>query len=754
MTGPRSGILATVLLLACAVPAWTQTVLTSAETQVVPGAEVDQELALIKDQLFNNKDAATRMNAATVLLFKDDPAARELILEVLKQVENPMAKTAVCKALDRCRRDPRPLKNKEEFLQPLLGILAMEADPGVSQSAAEATLMFSYDQVQAGLEKIAGDKQSPVVIRSNVVYALQLHPDKRAVLKLIDLLGDTDSEVARAAGEALTSLGIAFPDDPEGRRRALSDIEQQGPEAYLRKRLVRSETDIRTLRAGMLLWQNYYFSALVDWYTSLSDEAARNSFLADRLRAQEPEIKLWALDRLEEIKKGTGKPKLSEDLEKTLLSLVSSKNRQVRLKMARVLALMWELNSAQRVLQQLQVEEDADVRHELFVALGGACYYASLDTSPFKVPDEVRKETLEWAVRFLSEQRVERVRSGADVIRKLLTQNGFKAEEVSKYLDALAQRYQQATTEANPAVRGELLSAMAGLCAQRSVCRVQATKLYSPLFEQAVADGADDVRQGAVDGFINMDGAAALKKFRKSLVDDPSAAIRAKLINVAGEVGVAEDLDWLSRKLGTSGEGDAAWQAMLKVFRRCGMDVMAAWIGAFTTPPLQERLTLDQRISYFILVEQRAQSESKVELLADARKQLAQLYTASANFKQAADYLKLIEETASNQQERDRVLSDRLNVCLRWPNLEMVSEIVGGYLLARDMSEDCSIAKSIDGYLKEPPLGADPNALLEKLGGIKLKEPEARPGWRGLLLRWSKPVARARRSGQTEEISN
>lgn len=277
MTGPRSRILATVLLLACAVPSGAQTVLTSAEMQLVPDAEVNQELALIRDHLFNNKDPAVRINAATVLLFKDDPAARELVLEALKQVENPAARTAVCKALDRCRRDPRPLKNKEEFLQPLLGILASETEASVSQPAAEATLMFSYDQVQAGLERIAADKQLPVAVRLNVVYALQLHPDKRAVLKLIDLLGDGESEVARAAGEALTSLGIILPDDPEGRRRAINDLEQQGPETYLRKRLVCSEADIRTLQAGLLLWQNYYFSALADWYTSLNDETARNN---------------------------------------------------------------------------------------------------------------------------------------------------------------------------------------------------------------------------------------------------------------------------------------------------------------------------------------------------------------------------------------------------------------------------------------------------------------------------------------------
>jgi HEAT repeat protein len=753
MTGPRSHILAMILFLACGFPVWAQTVLPVAETQAVPTSEVNQELALIKDHLFNNKDAATRMSAATVLLFKDDPAARELVLEVLKQAENPAAKMAVCKALDRSRRDPRSLKNKEDFLQPLLTILGTEADPSVAQLAAEATLMFGYDQVQIGIEKIVGADQ-PVAIRRNGAYALQVHPDKRAVLKLIDLLGDSDSEVARVAGEALTSLGISFPEDAEGRRRAISDLEQQGPEAYLRKRLVRSEADIRTLKGGMQLWQDYYFTALGEWYGSVTDEAVKIAFLTERLKAPEPEIKLWALDRIEQLKKGTSKPKLSEEFEKTLLGLVSSRNRQVRLRTARVMALMWELNAAQRLLQQLQVEEDADVRHELFIALGGACYYASLDTSPFKVPDEVRKETLEWAVRFLSEQRAERVRSGADAIRKLLTQNGLKADDVSKYLDALVQRYQQATSEANHAVRGELLTAMAGLCAQRSVCRVQATRLYGPLFEQAIVDAEDNVREGALDGFISIDGAAALKRSRKSLVDDPSASVRTKLISLAGEAGVAEDLDWLSKKLGAPGEGEAAWQAMLKVFRGCGMDVMASWIATFTTPAMQERLSPDQRISYFILVEQRAQKESRIDLLAESRKQLARLYVATGNFKLAADYLKLVEETAGNQQEKDGILSDRVNVCLRWPNLELVSEIIDSHLSAGDLSDDSPIAKSIDSYLEEPPLGADPNALLEKLSQIKVKDPEARPGWRGLLQRWSKPVARARKTVETGEIND
>ena len=754
MNGPRSHILAVFLFLVCEALLWAQDVGPTVAAGAAGGAAINEELILIKDQLLNNKDPSTRISAATVLLFKDDPVARELVVEALKKAENPAAKVAVCKAIDRARTDPRPLRNKEDFLQPLIDIVATEEDPSVSQVAAEATLIFSYDQVQAGLEQIATDTQLPTTTRSNAVYALQLHPDKRAVLALIGLLEDSDRTLAVAASDALSSLGISLPDDAEGRRQAIANLEQLGPEAYLHKRLVRSEADIRALKTAVVAWQDYYFSVLDSWYGSLGDETAKSALLADRLKVPEPEIRLWALERLEQLRIGTGRLKRSEDLERTLLGLVSSRNRQVRLKTAQLLARMGELNSAQRLLQQLKVEEDAEVRHELFVALGGACYYASLEPSPFKIPDDVRLEALEWAVRFLNEQRTERVRSGADVIRKLLTQDGLKPEDVDKYLHAVAQRYKQATTEASPALRGELLNAMAGLCTQRSTCRLQAARLYGPLFEQALADEAESVRQAAVEGFINMDSAAALIRLRKVLVEDPSASIRKKLIDLAGEAGASEDLDWLSRKLGIPGEGEAAWQAMLKVFSRTGADVLAAWSTAIAASPLRDKLSPEQRISYFVLVEQRAQSDGRAELLAEARSNLADLYASGSDYKRAADYYKLLENAAATPGEKEKLLSDRLGLCLRWPNLDMASEIMNSYLATSDLNADSPVAKSIDSYLREPPAGGDPNGLLERLAGIKVKEGKDRPRWRELLARWSKPIARAPSSGQTEEVND
>jgi len=755
MSAPRCYALFVALVLAacvCAAPA--QEGAATPAKEETPSAE-NQELALFRDHLFNNKDFGTRVSAATVLLFKEAPAARAVVIEALSQSKNATARAAVCKALDASRTDPRQLKSPEDFLQPLIGLLGTTKDAGLAKLAAETTLMFSYDQLQGALDKLVDNTEIAGAIRSNGVYALQLHPDKRAALKLISLLDNPDSDLRKAAETALTSLGISVGQDAEGRRLAISELEHQGPEAYLRKRLVRSEADIRDLREELGSWQRYYFAALGDWYDSVGDEAARSAFLAGRLKAVEPAVKLWALERLEELKKGTGKPKLSDELKATLLQMVSSKNRQVRLRTARLLALMWELNSAQRLLQQLAAEEDAEVKHELFVALGAACYFASLPTSDVEVPDEVRKETLKWAVRFLNEPAAAKARSGADVIRKLLEQDGLTPTEVDGYLKALAGRYRQAAAAgSDQGLQGELLNAMAGLCGQRSVCRTQAIQLYSPSFEQALTSKAEAVRLAAVDAFMNIDKAAALKRLRRDLVNDPSVSVRARLIDLAGEVGSAEDLDWLVKKIGAAGESEPSWQAMLEIFRRSGAEVAAKWTQAVADLPAKEKLPTDQKVAFFALAEQKAQAEKNAALLREARSKLVSLHVANGGFKQAAEYLELLEKAAGDPKEQEGLLLDRLAVCLRWPNFEMAGQIIQNYLSKKDVTLDSRLAKSLDGFLKEPPAGVDPNALLEQLTNINVPQTEARPVWRQFLQAWTKPVAKAQKPEEVEKTNN
>lgn len=724
--------------------------------------EVDEELALVKRHLFNDADLASSASWAGVLLYRDDAAARVLVIEALRHSGNPTTREAVCKALDRSRTDPRLLKDKEDFLEPLLGLLGTEEETRIAQLAAEATLMFSYAQVQSGLETIADDAQRSSKIRSNAVYALQLHPDKRAALKLMSLLDSPDGDVAQAAKKALTSLGIAVGEDAEGRLQVVSELQQQGAEAYLRKRLVRSEADIRELeadiqglRAELASWQHQYFSALGEWYDSIGDEAARNAFLAKRLESPENATKLWALTRLEELKQGTSKPKLSEGAEKTLMGMVSHNDRQVRLRTAQLLALMWELNSAEPLLAQLDEEEDPQVGRELFVALGRNCYYASLPTSKLKIADGTRKATLQWAVRFLDGNDVETVRSGADVIGKLLTQDGLEPNDVKGYLTSLAERYRRVDGEAASVLRGELLNAMAGLCDQRSQCKSPARALYGPLFDEALGDKADAVRQAAVDGLANsMDKAAALRRLvAGNFHNDASAAIRAKLIDLAGEVGVAEDLLWLQALVGSNG-AEPAWQAMLKIFGRLGAESMGEWIARFETPEMLKKLTLEQQTSFLTLVEQKAQAENKAALLGQVRGRLAMGYAAANNAQQAIRYLQLVLESGAAGPDKDGLWSDLLRACLTRSHFDLAGEIIKKYLEEKDLSPEGPVVQSIEGYLNEPPPGADPNSFRKTLDGIEVADTASRPQWGELRQHWTVPLAKAKEGQEVQKANN
>ena len=633
----------------------------SAPPAAADTAEVDKQIGLYKTILLEGKDEQKRLDAATLLLFNGNGEARKELLDVLRDQEHPEARIAVCKALTAAREDRKAVADKEEFIEPLIGVLSTENDPNRAELVAQALLMFAYNDIQGQLERLADDAAVGKTARLNAVRALKYQPDDRAIFKLVALLDNPEVELAFESRKALELLGINVPTDPNAAQAMTEGLRRRGPEAYLnnpmimRNWLVSREGRIRELSASLASWEQKYLAALGTLYDVQADENARSAFLVRQLGAPEPSVKLWALGKLEELRKGTSKGKLSQELEKMVLGLVSHRDRWVRLKTASLLTLMWELDSTKQLLEQLQIEEDGEVRLGLFKALGNACYYASLPTSAVKVADAVRKETLELAVRFLNEAAPERMRSGADVIRKLLEQDGLKPEDIDKYLTALAERYRQVSPSVNHGLRGELLGAMATLCSQRSVIRGQAAKLYGPVFEKALGDEVESVRQAAVEGLVNTDKVAALKRLRGDFVRDSSAAIRARLVDVAGEVGGQEDLDWLGKKLGVAGEGEPAWQAMLKIFRRSNTDVMSSWMTRFESLVAPNGLSREQMISFLAMVEQKAQGENKAEKLREARGKLFALYAAAGDLSRATEYMNLVLGSAANEQEKSQM---------------------------------------------------------------------------------------------------
>ncbi len=696
--------------------------------------ELDPQLKIIRDALLKGST-----EAATVLLFNKDPQARKFLLEALKQTDSNSARVAVCKALIQTRTTQKTVENKEEFIQPLLEILTTDDITG-ARLAAEATLVFKYEQIKEPLERIAINASLPVKARLNAIYALRLHPDMAAVLKLIELLEDPESQVAAAAASALSSIGIPIGGSVEVRKEIINELKRQGPEAFLRDRLLRKETEIRRLETELNSWRQRYRTALDKIYLALSDDAVRSQFLVENLRDPEMIIRLWALEKVRQDRVGTRpNPKLPGEVGPILANLISDQNRDVRLKTAQLLSLMGGVIPAQSLLARLEVENDDGVKIELFVALG----YAFAPNPNIKVPEDIRKQALDWAVKYLNENDPKKAQKGAEVMKRLLEQDGLASAEVEKYLGKLAEKFNQQDKDTNGALRGELLSTMAGLCASQSAQNVPARKLFRPLFEKSINDRTDLVREAAIDGLIYIDKAGALKILRKDFVNDPSAILRRKLIDLASDVGAKEDLVWLVEKIGSSPEGKLAWQAMLKIFNGSDTSVLSEWIDKLFSKNSQIKLSDEQKIA-FLEIADRKIGENKPEVLKNIREMLANLYIEMGQFEQAANYLGRLREATQTEEEKEAILSKLVKVYLRWSKIDLAVNLVENCLLQKDLDLDNKVVRSIDAYLSAPDEGgADPNTVLDALNKIKGDALQAKPEWRKQMKRWKELISKA-----------
>ena len=670
------------------------------------------------------------IEAADILLFHKDPSARKILLDVLAQSENSPARMAVCRALIKARIGKKQVKDVQDFIGPLLSVFDTQVAEE-AQLAAEAALILDYEQVQEQLEKFVTDSSTPVRARINAIHALMLYLDKRATIKLIELLDDPDERVSTEAGIALDSLGISPGNTRQARQATIKQITNQKPEVFLGNRINRLETKIRGLTAEIDSWQKSHLELLASTYKILPDDAAKTKFLAEYLASSKAPVKLWALEEVFQWWKGTKPDFPRKQFEPILIDLISDPNRNVRLRTAEVLASMVELNSAKPLLAQLELEQDKRVKTRLFVALGWACSSAISSSEPDKLSSEIkqiRTHTLKWAEKFLFDmENAENAKFGAQVVEKLLRRDGLEDAEEQMYLDLLLRRYKQTSDNPGSALRVELLGAMAGLCTQNSACRDRAIKRYKPLFVEALRDGSDSVREMAVDGLANIDKADALSMLREGFVNDPSPSVRKKIIELAGAVLVEKDLQWLVEKIGVNSESEPAWQAMTGIFSRSGADILSKWIDRLTAETSKVKLSNEQRIAFLKTAESKAEKEKKAQMLKQVRERLAAIYLRMSQFDKAAECWRKLQAAATTQEEKDAAMIRLLDIYLTWPKPELAANLLAETLKKQDLQEAGDLLKSLDEHLVEPKNGLDPNAVIAKLEAIKPSK--ERPNW-------------------------
>jgi len=688
-------------------------------------AEPDSQLEINKKALFEGS-----VDAATIMLYDGKPEARKILLDALGQSGNSVAKVAVCKALIQARGSHKPIQQKGDFIEPLLDNLISEP-AYVSRLAAEATLLFEYKHMYRQLEKRINASTLGPQGRAKAVEALK-RPDMRAVFKLMDLLDDSEAEVVDAAERILNSMGIdVIGKDKKARQQVRREVRYRGQNRFLRDWLIRQDTELRRLQKELNSWKKHYLAAMDKIYDQL-DEENKSKFLAEYLNDGREAVRLWALEKVYQSWVGTGlKAKFLAELEPKLINLIADKNRDVRLKTAKMLALMGSAGAVEKLNSQHRVETDDEVKTELFVALGAACYYALSGNPVTQAQTKNRMQTLQLASEYLAQQDVVKSTKGAEVIKKLLEHEGLEDGEVEKYLGLLAKRYKLAKAEADERLTSELLGVMAGLCAQSAYKQLSA-RAYGPLFEKALSEQKPAIRETAADGLIYIDKTKALGILRKNFVED--TGIMTKLIELAGEVGGEQDLQWLSEKIGSNTVSDQVWQTMLKIFKRSDAELAARWSPTFDSQRYETALTIEQKISFFAIAERKAVGEKKARMLNTVRTKLAHLYADNMNFDKAAEYWGLLLPAAETAAQKETILASLLDVYLRKPNLQAASNLVENSLLEKDLTSDSPIVHSIDSFLAAPPNGVDPNSVVETFG--KIKPAEARPNWQKSLNRW------------------
>jgi HEAT repeat protein len=704
-------------------------------------AKLDEQLELNKNSLLTNPSEDMRLKAATVILDSENPAARKILVDALKDEKNRIARIAVCKALIQARLSEKEIKNKNDFIEPLLSIFSTD-NQQESQLAAEAMRIFKYNEIGESLERITTDASKPVKMRINAINALKLRPDVQAIIRLIRLVDDPQKPVAAEAGKALRSLSIPVGEDYWTRQQNISDLLSKGRDEFMREWINRQETQMRQLREEVKDWQDKYLLMLDRNYDGMSDDVQRGNFLKEHLGNPEVRIKLWALDKVYKWQFASGRPKLPEDLEPILLKLISDPDKEVKLKTLG-LQILSRMDSVEPLLAQLKTESDDQVKVALLDALGEACNKALLIT-PTKISPAVRKQAMGFAKSFLSDPDTAKARKGAEVLRKLLEPNGLKSDELEDYLGLLVQRYNQQKTKPNGALRGELLSAMADLCKkQGSTSKTLTTKLFEPLFVEALGDNTDFIRETAVDGLINIDKAGALKRLRKDFVNDKSETLRKKLISVAGDVGGKEDLVWLSEKIGSNSESGPAWQAMLKIFDGLEAAAINDWVNKLTAQDSKTKLSDNQKITFLKKAE--AKANGNQNMLEGVIEKLGELYYRTSQFEQATDYLNRRYTAASTSTEAKKaILTKLLDASLRGSKVELAAKLVEECLAKEDLGPEHTVRVTIDNFMNKPS-GVEPGVVLQALKEVKFPAAN-RPMWQQWLNNW------ASRLGESKEV--
>jgi len=464
----------------------------------------------------------------------------------------------------------------------------------------------------------------------------------------------------------------------------------------------------------------------------LVEAAAKTTYLLDKLSSDLPAIRLWALDKVQRFQTDA-----AAGLRDRLLQMLADENRQVRLATAKVWSTMSALNPAERLMERYKEETDPQVAVALFEALGEACFFAFSPGSKVILSPEFKTQTMLIADSYASKDDPEMAKKGAEVLRKLLELDGLTAKEATKYLETIKNRYLQETDKKGP-VRGDLLTIMARLCSQGSQKTI-AVKLYRQIFEDVLRNRDENslVRQAAAAGMVSVDPTAAMKLFRELNINmDSSPTVRLIMINLAGQSGTIEDLDWLTGQLGSNGELELAWTAIMDILKRQDAKVIADW-----SIRLEQNPSVGDQIREVLeLAEQKAEAQKDGAMLCDLQVRLLKWHLGKGSYEHVVAYREKLEfnNTASIEVKKraiNQTNNQAAEAYLQLRRFSKTADVISGMLRDNRLDEKSEVLDMISAYFISDKIATEDKAgLLNYLSEISITIQQR--WWQDKLEQW------------------
>ena len=528
-----------------------------AETPLTPSQT--KELKIWTGQLSDaNTSAKTKFDAAVLLFERSYPQAGRALLDLLSAKDGRDAKIAIAEAIAQASGGPR-----KEFIEPLMAMLTGK-DSAVRVAAGKALLTYKNQGVTDLLIAVVRDGGRDREVRLDTMAVLQRILDKKVVASVVELLGDSDPAIGKAAMETLPRLTNIYGYNARQWRAWWQKSKDKPLSEWLGEWAENLAKHARVLEEDNAALRSRLTKALEEVYASTPPDR-REAVLIGFLHDPIAEVRLVGASLVGSwVSSGA---KVSSAVATEIRKLLPDDDLRVRKAAAALAGSLADAQFVAPLLQRLESEADLAARQVVLTSLGQL-------QDPSAVPavlKDVGSEDNEVAA------------AAAVALERIAAKHKLRDKDDGSTSKAILDRYAAALKADRSkdviALREALLRAMGTVCGRSAI----------PAVREALKDEAAMIRLAAVSSLGEL-GDGSLADAVVPLVSDQDRGVRQAAIVVLGKLGGEKYIQHVIERARASSEPDAAVRnqardVTLDILKKCDTQVLWNVIGQLQNQP-------------------------------------------------------------------------------------------------------------------------------------------------------------------------